>query len=246
MAGEHDGHRRRIIEKLDSGTLLDHELLEILLFSMLPRVNTNDIAHRLLQKFGSMQEIFCATEEELMKVKGIGKSAAANLRCIGIIYRKYFSVKKEGYEGRYEPINFLSYVNEQYSLIDCEVIDVYLVGKGSEIIKRKRYTDDDGMTAKISVSDLSKLLSGEKASGIIIVHNHPTGDSTPSKTDDETTILCQVVCSMHGIILCDHCIYSPYGVYSYYLSGRLKEISSIYSIDKLTADKEGNSGTKDE
>ena len=53
MAVEHEGHRQRIREKLEAGTLLDHELLEILLFPSLPRRNTNDIAHRLLQTFGS-------------------------------------------------------------------------------------------------------------------------------------------------------------------------------------------------
>ena len=86
MANEHEGHRKRIIQKLESGTLLDHEVLEILLFASLPRRNTNDIAHRLLQKFGSMQEVFSASQEELKKVKGIGDTTATNLRCIGIIY----------------------------------------------------------------------------------------------------------------------------------------------------------------
>ena len=130
MAGEHEGHRKRIIKKLESGTLLDHELLEILLFPMLPRRNTNDIAHRLLRQFGSMQEIFSAPMEELVKVKGVGESMAANIRCLGIVYRKYFCAKGEGYEGRYEPRNFAAYVNEQYESTDCEVFDVYLISKG--------------------------------------------------------------------------------------------------------------------
>ena len=246
MAGEHEGHSKRIIKKLESGTLLDHELLEIMLFSMLPRRNTNDIAHRLLQQFGSMQEVFCATQEELMRVKGVGESVAANIRCIGIVYRKYFAVKKENYEGRYEPSNFLSYVNEEYPFVDCEVFDVYLIGKHSEIIKRKRYTEDDGMSVKINAVELSKLLAQEKPSGVILVHNHPQGEARPSKTDDETTNRCQVVCSMHGVVLCDHLIYSPYGVYSYYLSGQLREISKTFSLDKLTGEQEENGGRKRE
>ena len=244
MAGEHEGHRKRIIQKLESGTLLDHELLEIMLFSMIPRRNTNDIAHRLLQKFGSIQEVFCATQEELKTVKGVGESVAANIRCIGIVYRKYFSTKKEGYEGRYDSTNFLAYINEHYPLVDCEVIDIYLLSKGSEIIKRKRYTEDDGMSAQISSADLSKLLTEENPSGIIIVHNHPLGDANPSQADDEMTKRCQMVCSMHGIMLCDHYIYSPYGVYSYYLSGQLQEISETFSLDKLTNGKEGKIGGK--
>lgn len=238
MAGEHDGHRQRIIQKLESGTLLDHELLEILLFPLLPRRNTNDIAHRLLQRFGSVQEVFCATKEELMKVKGIGESSASNLCCIGIVYRKYFGKKKESYEGKYEHSNFLSYVNEHYPFVRCEVFDVYLLNKGNEIVKRKRYTDDDGMSAKIASRELSKLLAAEKPVGIIIVHNHPFGDAEPSTMDEETTKLCQVVCSMHGVMFCEHCIYSPYGVYSYYLSGDLQRISKEFALDKITQEKE--------
>ena len=87
MAGEHAGHRKRIIQKLESGTLLDHELLEIMLFSVLPRRNTNDLAHRLLNQFGSIHEVYAASMEELMKVPGIGESIAAHIRCTGIVYR---------------------------------------------------------------------------------------------------------------------------------------------------------------
>ena len=246
MADEHAGHRKRIIQKLETGTLLDHELLEIILFSSLPRRNTNDIAHRLLQKFGSIEEVFSASIEELKKVKGIGESAATHLRCIGIVYKKYFAVKKQGYEGRYDVKNFLSYVNEQYAAVDCEVFDVYCIGKGNEIVKRKRFTDDDGMKAKISASTLSKLLTEERPSGIVLVHNHPLGEARPSKTDDETTSLCQLVCGMHGVIFCDHLIYSAYGVYSYYASGQLAEIGKVFSIEKLIAEKEEQFGRKEE
>lgn len=238
MAGEHDGHRKRIIQKLETGTLLDHELLEIMLFSSLPRKNTNDIAHRLLQKFGSMREIFCASKEELMEVKGVGESCATNLRCIGIIYTKYFNVKKEVYEGKYERLNFLSFVNEHYSHVDCEVFDVYLLGKGNEIVKRKRYTEHDDGSARIGTGDLSKLLTAENPVGMVLVHNHPKGEGKPSNADDETTNLCQVVCSMHGVVFCDHCIYSPKGVYSYYMSGNLQKISESFSLDKLVREKE--------
>ena len=181
-----------------------------------------------------------------MQVKGIGESTAANLRCIGIVYRKYFAKKQQSYEGRYEPQNFLSYVNEQYPFVDCEVFDIYCVGKRSEITKRKRFTNDDGMEVKISAAALSKLLMEEKPSGIILVHNHPEGTARPSKKDDETTNLCQVVCGMHGVMFCDHLIYSSYGVFSYYSSGKLTEISRDFSLEKLIAKKEEQVGRKED
>jgi DNA repair protein RadC len=101
------------------------------------------------------------------------------------------------------------------------------------------------MTAKISASSLSKLLTEERPSGIVLVHNHPLGEARPSKTDDETTSLCQVVCGMHGVIFCDHLIYSAYGVYSYYASGQLTEIGKVFSLEKLIAEKEEQFGRKE-
>ena len=124
MAGEHAGHRKRIIQKLETDTLLDHELLEILLFSVLPRRNTNDLAHRLLNQFGSLHEVFSAPIEELTKVAGIGESIAAHIRCIGIIYKKHFLEEKNRFTGKFESRDFASYVNERYEGLDCEVVDV--------------------------------------------------------------------------------------------------------------------------
>ena len=63
----HEGHRQRLIAKLEEGTLCDHEYLEMLLFNALPRKNTNDIAHRLLAEFGSLNKVFAAKPEQLCK-----------------------------------------------------------------------------------------------------------------------------------------------------------------------------------
>ena len=234
MAGEHAGHRKRIIKKLESDTLLEHELLEVMLFAVLPRRNTNDLAHRLLNKFGSLHEVYSASIEELMQVQGIGESIAAHIRCTGIIYRKHFLKEKNRFTGKFESRNFAAYVKEQYEHLTCEVLDVYILGRNSEVIKRCRFTDQNQISAELDVTDLSKLLAKESPLGIVLVHNHPQGQNAGSEADDQMTLQCQMVCSMHGVLLCDHLIYSPQGVYSYYLAGRLKEISKKYSMQNIT------------
>ena len=242
MAGEHAGHRKRIIQKLETGTLLDHELLEIMLFAVLPRRNTNDLAHRLLNQFGSIHEVYSASMEDLMKVPGIGESLAAHIRCTGIIYKKHFLEEKNRFTGKFESRNFAAYVKERYEGINCEVLDVYILGRNGEIVKRHRFTDRNEISAEMYVTDLSKLLAKETPSGIVLVHNHPLGESAGSDADDHMTLQCQFICSMHGVLLCDHLIYSPQGVYSYYLAGRLQEISEQYSMQSITATK--NKGEK--
>ena len=66
---EHSGHRHRLIQKLDSGSLCEHEYLEMLLFNAVPRRNTNDIAHRLLARFGNIRDVLGAPLEQLQQVE---------------------------------------------------------------------------------------------------------------------------------------------------------------------------------
>ena len=92
--GVHDGHRQRMRQRFeqqgDDG-FHDHELLEMLLSCALPRVNTNPIAHELLQTFGSVTGVLDAPSAELMKVPGIGPNAAMLLRLLPGLCRRYYS-----------------------------------------------------------------------------------------------------------------------------------------------------------
>jgi len=71
-----------------------------------------------------------------------------------------------------------------------------------------------------------------------MVHNHPYGEAIPSDSDDRMTKNCQMLCSMHNRLFCDHITYAPNGMYSYYLSGRMKDISQNYSVCKFLEDEE--------
>lgn len=87
----HEGHRGRLIAKFESGGLEEHEWLEGLLFNAYPRKNTNPVAHALLRKFGSIENIFTRTTEQLQTVEGIGPGVAAYLRVIGVFFKKFRS-----------------------------------------------------------------------------------------------------------------------------------------------------------
>ena len=76
----HEGHRKRMLQRLEHGEgLQDHELLEVLLFNAIPRKNTNPLAHELLTAFSSLGELFGASYEELLDVDGVGPETAAYL-----------------------------------------------------------------------------------------------------------------------------------------------------------------------
>ena len=86
--GLHDGHRQRKRQQfLSHGpeSMADHELLELALFYAIPRRDTNETAHRLLDQFGSLDRVLSAPEQELEKVEGVGQGAAVLLRLMGSI-----------------------------------------------------------------------------------------------------------------------------------------------------------------
>ena len=84
--GLHDGHRQRSKRRylaLGAEGMEDHQLLELLLFYAIPRQDTNETAHRLIQRFGSLQGVLHAAPEELTSVEGVGENAAVLVRLVG-------------------------------------------------------------------------------------------------------------------------------------------------------------------
>ena len=223
----HDGHRDRLIQKMSQGNLCDHEYLEALLFNAVPRRNTNDLAHRLLAEFGSVYNIVNAPMERLMRVNGVGKSVASYLYCIGKMIQEY--EKTDGLRLscplRYEKSNFMFYLKQEYQNMPYEIMDVYMLNKNNELFMRKRFSIRNKDSVLLLPEELTKCIVTEEATGIIVVHNHPDGDSTPSEEDHKTTKKIQLICSLNNVLFCDHVIYSPENIYSYATSGLLKEFS---------------------
>ncbi len=230
---EHDGHRARIIQKLDKGVLLDHEILEILLFNAIPRRNTNDLAHRLLARFKTIKGVFAASVEELQTVHGIGERVASYLRCIGIFYEKYYEEKEEEFPFEYRPQQFIGYVKKKYGNVKREVMDLYFMTDGGEIFDRERFSEGSLFSVEVSGESLASLLANKKPSGVVLVHNHPLGKAAPSHEDDIVTRKLQLLCSMQNVLFCEHLIYGLDGVYSYSSSGILQEISKEYSLNNV-------------
>lgn len=231
--GVHDGHRARMREKLKNGTrLLDHEVLEVFLFNAVPRMNTNELAHRLIAEFGSLAGVFCATMEQLCEVEGVGDSLAAYIYTAGQCYEKFFEMKMKPHLElhTYTTDSFIDYVQKAYVTVDREVFDLYAIGENSNIMLCKRFSQDSLFNVEVSPEEISKFIMQNQVSGIVMVHNHPLGDATPSESDDQMTMKCQLMCSLQNVLLCDHVIYAKDGVYSYYKSGFLKKISERYSV----------------
>jgi DNA repair protein RadC len=124
-------------------------------------------------------------------------------------------------------------VKEIYQNVRVEVAELYLLDGESHILASKRFSTQSIDSVQLSSSELLAFLSTEGASGVVMVHNHPHGSANVSEEDDRMTAKLQMLCSMHNLLLCDHIIYAPNGMYSYYLNGDLQNISQKYSSSSL-------------
>lgn len=221
----HAGHRQRLLGKLDTGTMEPHEYLEALLFAVEPRRDTNATAHRLLHAFGSPHGVFTASVESLLRIEGVGQKTAEFLSIVGGLIEKLYQTEKSVFPSTFDYATFLPFLKSEYTALDEEVVDAYLLSDDGRIYFRKRlcaglshYTETTGRV-------LQEIIIEEKPFAVLLVHTHPHADAKPSVADRISTRKCQRICHAAGVMLIDHCICSPKGIYSFYKSGELRKIA---------------------
>ncbi len=205
----HEGHRQRMINRfLNEGLqgFEDHQVLELLLFYAIPRKDTNETAHALIKAFGSISNVFEAEAEELMKIDGIGKSAAVLLKLVMETSRRYrmdifkerSRIKTMEDAGNYAAELFCGEQVEKVFLIcldiSSRVINTVCVGEGT--------IDETPFYPRKIVSAALK----HNAAKVILAHNHPGGNPKPSMKDIETTAMALDILNKIDIDLIDHII----------------------------------------
>lgn len=230
----HEGHRQRMRDKLAAGELLqEHEKLEMLLFNAFPRKNTNPIAHALLDTFGSMRGVLEADLKELTAIEGVGKSVAIYLKCVSACAKSAYSADgTEVYLRNYG--DFKDFTARRLRSKTVEVLELYMLEKTGRVKYIFSRCEGNGHKASVERDEISAAIASVKPFGILIAHNHLTGDSLPSEQDDKFTTEIAVLCNLSGITLYDHCIYaSDNDVYSYFSDGKLDEIKSKYNLSSI-------------
>lgn len=205
----HDGHRQRLMERFRKEGL-DHfdpvQVLELLLFFCIPRRDTNELAHALLDRFGSVSRVMDASVEELMQVPGVGQNTATFLHLVkqsGRFYqvdsaRKGAMMKDMDDCGNFLLPYFIGRQKETVFLLclnaNCNVISCREVGEG-EI-----------NAAVISPRRVVEIALAEKASTVVLAHNHPSGVAVPSHEDVVVTQRLAVALAAVDVVLADHLI----------------------------------------
>lgn len=230
----HKEHRKRMYEKLsNSEALHDHELLEILLFGAIPRVNTNLTAHNLLAKFGTISGVFNATYDQLVSVEGIGKKTAWHIICIGECMRRA-SYGYTGFAVLKNVKDFKNFVIARMRNRGSEVLEFYFLNKTGKVFSVKTFSNDNQNMVQVGMEEIAHALATEKPYGLLVAHNHLSGNSLPSDNDKQFTMEVTTMCSISNVNLYDHCIYaSDNDIYSYRLSGELEDLKKECNLKNL-------------
>ncbi len=232
----HNGHRKRMEEKVlnNVDSLLEHELLEVLLFSVLPRKDTNPISHSLLRTFGSIQNIFHADRSSLKAVKGIGETTASKLILLGKIFDKISENKQKPKKApMFSFHNNREEILEHFRFLNEEKFIIFLLDEKYQKITTLDFIDKNRYSVTGDIPEIVNALAINNPSFALIAHNHPSGHVEPSGTDDITTIKINLMCALHKVILIDHVIVSNETAYSYHYEGRLQFIREEYNLEKL-------------
>ena len=207
----HSGHRQRLRERFDRyglDSFSDLNVLELLLFYALPRQDTNPLAHSLLERFGSLENVLEAAPEELREVPGMGENAAVFLQLIPAVSRRYLLRKGAQttvintpeaageylfscFTFRREEAIFGLFLDSRFHVLSCEELNKGVING-----------------VEIGVRALINRALELKCSCVVLAHNHPSGIVMPSAEDENTTLRLRQALNAVGITLSDHLVFA--------------------------------------
>ncbi len=203
------GHRERLRERFAQGgpnAIPDYELLELLLYRAFRRGDTKPLAKALLHRFGTFSEVISAPVERLIEVKGIGKAVALEFK---IIQEAALRLAKGDIVNR--PVldtwtAILDYCRSAMAFSEREQFRLLFLDKKNQLIKDEVQQVGTVDHTPVYTREVMKRALELSASAIILVHNHPSGDPTPSMADVEMTKKIMNAADKMGIMVHDHII----------------------------------------
>ena len=202
-------HRKRLRDRFMSGgaaALPDYEMLELLLFRAIPRMDVKPLARLLLDTFGDFNRVISASPQRLQTVKGVGEAVVIELKLVEAAAGRLMRAKVLN-----QPV-----LSSWNALLDyCQTVMAHRETEQFRILfpDRKNVLVADEEQAKGTVDhvpvyprEVVKRALELNASAIILVHNHPSGDPTPSEADITMTLQVQDAAQVLGITLHDHLI----------------------------------------
>lgn len=238
--GVHTGHRARMKQRFTENGgkgLADHELLEMLLYYIIPRCDTNDLAHRLIEEFGSLADVLETDTALLCQVDGIKESAALYLKLLGETARRYVSGKLLSEEDKRPtfdtPAKIAAFMMSRYMGISVERVYLLLFDNAMHMIDCYHVCDGSISGVALSVRRIVERAYRKGATAAILAHNHPGGMAVPSKDDIQLTHRLNEALSLLEIPLLEHYVFAE-RKYAPIMSAYRAKSEAEYAASSLT------------
>ncbi len=184
------GHRDRLRERFLEGganAVPDYELLELLLFAAIPRRDLKPLAKALIAEFGSFADVIAAPRERLIEIKGLGENAVTQLKIVEAAALRLSRANVLGKPALSSWQAVLDYCTAAMARNACEEFRVLFLDRKNVLIADEKQSKGTVDHTPVYPREIVKRALELSASAIILVHNHPSGDPTPSRADIEMT-----------------------------------------------------------
>lgn len=206
---EKKGHRQRLRDKYNDLTingLTDDETLELLLTLGTPRRDCKDLARALLKEFGSLAQIFEAQPQQLLNIKGMGEQNSFVLTFIHDVARRFLAQRLQGRNVLQSSTDVADYLNHAMRHLKKEVFMVIYLDSSFAILDTRTLFEGTLATNTIYPREFIKSILDINGAAVIVAHNHPSGNQTPSESDMKLTRTLHHACAMLDIRFLDHLI----------------------------------------
>jgi len=205
----YQGHRGRLRQRFrDSGasSLADYEMLELVLFRSIPRQDTKPIAKQLIETFGSFAEVLSAPENRLREFKGIGEAVITDLKVVQAAAQRFAhgQVRKKTMLSSWSEV--IDYCRAAMAFSEKEQFRILFLDKKNALIVDELQQVGTVDHTPVYPREIVKRALELSATAIILVHNHPSGDPTPSRADIQMTRKIVEIATSLGIAVHDHII----------------------------------------
>ena len=206
----HTGHRERMKAEFLARGLEgwpDHRVLELLLFYTIPQGDVNDLAHELVERFGSLAGVLDASVEELKKVKGVGDHTAGFLRMLPAVLGRYQGARTRLSAIINSPEEAYAWLEPYFFGARNEMVYVLCLDGKRQVLGVRKVAEGSIELAEVNTRRIAEEAIGLRAAQIYVAHNHVSNLAIPSQADWLTTDTLRGALRPIGIELIDHLVF---------------------------------------
>ena len=206
----HAGHRERMKAEFLARGLEgwpDHRVLELLLFYTIPQGDVNDLAHELVERFGSLAGVLDASVEELKKVKGVGDHTAVFLRMLPAVLGRYQGARTRLSAIINRPEEAYAWLEPYFFGARNEMVYVLCLDGKRQVLGVRKVAEGSIEMAEVNTRRIAEEAIGLRAAKIYVAHNHVSNLAIPSQADWLTTDVLRAALRPIGIELIDHLVF---------------------------------------